>query len=116
MELSETILYNIIETNKKFNLFKNVREIAAYFLGIFSSYSKSVKYDEKGETHWIADFESFATNFLNQELNNFEDEWETTIETSYANWIYENQNNDEDGLNKFYFILEKYIRNIEALC
>jgi len=111
MQLSESILFSYsILKNKKFQKDKTVKEIAAFFLGVLAVESRFLEHNEIGEGYWIVKFEEFATNFLNSELNSFNDQWEETIGTSWSKWIYEHQINDEDGLNRFHKILDKFIQ------
>ncbi len=111
MKLSNSILYNYtLPKYRKFEQNKNIKEIAAFFLGILTIEARFLKHDEIGEGYWIAKFEEFITNYLNSELNGFSDEWKETIGTSYSEWIYRNQKNDQDGMMKFYKILDEFIR------
>lgn len=111
MELSKSILFSYTLTkNKKFQKDKSIKEIAAFFLGILTIESKFLKHDEVGEGYWIVRFEEFITNYLNSELNHFKEDWKETIGTSYSEWIYQHQKDDLDGLNKFYHILNEFVR------
>jgi hypothetical protein len=114
MKLKESIIYSFsIPNNKKFEVGKSIKEIAAYLLGVLTIESRYIKYNQIGEGYWIEKFEEFITNYLNAELNNFNDEWNETIGTSYSKWIYQNQKSDEDGLEKFYKILDLFILSVK---
>ena len=98
--------------DKKFKYFNNIAHVSAFLLGVSLSQSVNFKFGIEFDGCWIPDFEEFITNYLNAELNNFNNEWEETISTSYSKWIYQNQKNDEDGLQKFYKILDLFILSV----
>ncbi|MCG8328771.1 MAG: hypothetical protein MI974_13855 [Chitinophagales bacterium] len=111
MKLTDSILFSYtISKDKKFLEDSNIKEVASFFRGIMVIESRYLKFNEIGESHWITKFEEFATNYLNSEFNNFRDKWEETIGTSWSRWIYQNQKDDKNGLEKFYRVLDDFIR------
>jgi hypothetical protein len=113
MKNQETNIYKILISNKKIQQYSNVMEIFSFLCGYTVAESFLLKFGQTGHSYWVSDFEEFATNYLNSELNNFNDEWTETIGTSYAKWIYQNQEHNEDGLDKFYKILDLFILSVK---
>lgn len=113
MKLKDSIIYSFSQSNnKKFDFGKSILEIFAFLQGVMVGERKFIKFDSICDGTWIVQFEEFATDYLNSEINGFKNDWIETIGTTYAKWIYQNQKNDEDGLEKFYMILDLFIESI----
>jgi hypothetical protein len=121
MNIRETFVFKTLNwcrnDNVTFRQLETIKEAHVFLIGYSAACNDfniaGCSCNIVDESNWISDFMIFCEKELLAELKKTEPN-RKSIDNSYANYIWKNQLDERDGLNKFYKLLDIFIDRNEA--
>lgn len=95
-----------------FREFSNVFEIHYFLLGYQSSESDNLT--REGHGKWISRFMLFCDRRLTEAIAEQKLDDCGSLEGNYCQYIYRNQRNDNDGMRRFYELLDDFLKGVHG--